>query len=171
MMGIVPRFSLVLALGVLCGCSSNPKPEEPESTGGGDTTAATTSAMEPETSADTGPATSTLEPGGLVKTTGPDGQPDNSVPDDYQLMQGDCIQLGKQLGNLWRKELRASLSPKLSAKQREVAEQNIEEGASKKESDWADGCIKSLVGKSVDPKSLKCAFDAKDLKAFEACLN
>lgn len=165
-MGTVSRLVVAAALALACGCSSNPKPEEPTPPGEG---AATSEPSEPEPTAspeptaDPGPA-----PGGVVKTT---GGPDNSVPDDYTLMEGDCVQLGKKLGALWRLELRASLSPKLTDKQREKGEASIEEAASKKEDDWAGGCIKSLVGKSVDPKALKCAFDAKDLKAFEACLN
>ncbi|MBK8252978.1 MAG: hypothetical protein IPK82_09945 [Polyangiaceae bacterium] len=146
-------------------CSSNPKPEEPQS--GATTTE--TSEPEPSPTSDPGPETSTLAPGGVVKTTGMDG--DQGIPDDYQLVTNDCVQLGKKLGELWRVELRASLSPKLTEKQREKAEENIQDGASKKEESWADGCIKSLVGKSVDPKALKCAFNSKDLKAFEACLN
>lgn len=164
-MGTVSRLVVAGALALACGCSSNPKPEEPTVPGEGATTSET---GEPETTATPEP---TADPGpapGVVKTT---DAPDNSVPDDYELMTGDCVQLGKKLGALWRLELRASLSPKLTEKQREKGEQAIEEAASKKEDDWADGCIKSLVGKSVDPKALKCAFDARDLKAFEACLN
>jgi hypothetical protein len=103
---------------------------------------------------------------GTVKSTSGD-----SVPDDYSLVERDCVDLGKKLGDLWRADLRKSLSPKLNDKQREKAEESINDGATKKEDDWANGCIKSLVGKSVDPKSLKCAFDSKDLATFEKCLN
>jgi hypothetical protein len=165
-MGKLSRLVVASAIALVCGCSSNPKPEEPTTPAEGP---ATSEPTEPEPSAGADPA---ADPGtklapGVVKTTGED----NSVPDDYTLMEGDCVQLGKKLGGLWRLELRSSLSPKLTEKQREKAEQSIEDGASKKEDDWAGGCVKSLVGKSVDPKALKCAFDAKDLKAFETCLN
>ncbi len=165
-MGKLSRLVVASAIALVCGCSSNPKPEEPTLPAEGP---ATSEPAEPEPSAETDPS---ADPGtklapGVVKTSGED----NSVPDDYTLMEGDCVQLGKKLGGLWRLELRGTLSPKLTEKQREKAEQSIEDGASKKEDDWAGGCVKSLVGKSVDPKALKCAFDAKDLKAFEACLN
>lgn len=163
-MGTVSRLVVAAALALACGCSSNPKPEEPTPPGDGPVTSEPsdeepTAAAGP--AADPGPA-----PGVVVKRTD-----DNSVPDDYELMEGDCVRLGKKLGALWRLDLRAKLSPKLTEKQRETGEASIEEAASKKEDDWAEGCIKSLVGKSVDPKALKCAFDSRDLKAFEACLN
>ena len=168
-MGSLPRFVLVSALALACGCSSNPKAEEPPPSGDGPTTS---EPPEGEPSTSTEPAEDPVKPPPSgVKTTGVDGATDNSVPDDYTLMAGDCAQLGKKLGDLWRAELRASLSPKLTEKQREKAEESIDDGATKKEDDWANGCIKSLVGKSVDPKALKCAFDSKDLKAFEKCLN
>jgi hypothetical protein len=162
-MGHLSRLVLASAIALACGCSSNPKPEEPAPPGDG---AAMSDPGDREPAADPGPASDPGPAPGVVKRTG-----DNSVPDDYTLMEGDCVQLGRKLGALWRVELRSGLSPKLTEKQREKAERSIEEGASKKEEDWADGCVKSLVGKSVDPKALKCAFDAKDLKAFEACLN
>jgi hypothetical protein len=169
-MGMLSRFVLVMSVGLACACSNNPKPEDPSNKPDGETTT---------DSSDTGPAstvdlndTSTpLERSSGVKATGVDRKEDGSVPDDYTLVENDCIQLGRKLGGLWRVELRASLSPKLNEKQREKAEESIAEGADKKADDWADGCIKSLVGKSADPKTLKCAMDSKDLKAFEKCLN
>lgn len=167
-MGPLPRFALPFALALACGCSSNPKAEEPSAP------PAETAQAEPDALAAPPETEPTADPGtpppSGVKMTGvtPD---DNSVPDDYTLMEGDCVQLGDKLGALWKLELRASLSPKLTEKQREKAEESIQEGAAKKSEDWANGCIKSLVGKSVDPKALKCAFDSRDLKAFEKCLN
>ncbi|MFO0586691.1 MAG: hypothetical protein U0441_04100 [Polyangiaceae bacterium] len=156
--------ALILAIG----CSSNPKADDPskagEGSGQGDPTATDPGSSTDETSVG---QTSTPVAMGTVKRT----DDENSVPDDYSLVERDCVDLGKKLGDLWRADLRASLSPKLNDKQREKAEQSIQEGASKKEEDWANGCIKSLVGKNVDPKVLKCAFDSKDLKTFEKCLN
>jgi hypothetical protein len=168
-MGNLLRLVLVPAFALACGCSSNPKPEDPtqkpdeSGPGDGNDPAAAASA---DPSADPG-----ATPGSTVKAVGVQRTDDNSVPDDYTLMEGDCVQLGKKLGSLWRTDLRTTLSAKLNDAQRAKAEQSIEDGASKKEDDWANGCIKSLAGKTVDPKVLKCAFDSKDLKAFEKCLN
>jgi hypothetical protein len=166
-MGPFPRLASLFALLLACGCSSTPK-EEPKTPGdqpeGDTTTEATAGLAADQATSDPGPA-----PGG-VKRTEADGS-DSSVPDDYSLVERDCVLLGEKLGSLWQTDLRATLSPKLSEKQRAQAEESIQEGASKKADDWANGCIKSLVGKSVDPKALKCAFNSRDLKAFETCLN
>lgn len=165
-MGSLSRLAFLSALVLACGCSSSTK-EEPKTPGdrpeGDNTTEAPDGPAEQATS-DPGPM-----PGG-VKRTEADGS-DGSVPDDYTLVERDCVLLGEKLGSLWQTDLRSTLSPKLNEKQRAQAEQSIEEGASKKADDWSNGCIKSLVGKSVDPKALKCAFNSKDLKAFETCLN
>lgn len=171
-MAHLPRVLFVCALALSAGCSSNPKADDPskQTETSGQTDVGEPTDPGPSTSGEETGATSTAMPTG-VKATGLERKDDNSVPDDYSLVERDCVDLGKKLGDLWRADLRKSLSPKLNDKQREKAEASIQEAATKKEDDWANGCIKSLVGKSVDPKSLKCAFDSKDLKAFEACLN
>lgn len=171
-MALFPRVLLACALAFAAGCSSNPKADDPTKSegGSGQTDVADQPDANPSTSGEPAGSTSTAMPTG-VKIDGVDRANDNSVPDDYSLVERDCVDLGKKLGDLWRADLRKSLSPKLTDKQREKAEASIQDAATKKEDDWAAGCIKSLVGKSVDPKSLKCAFDSKDLKAFEACLN
>lgn len=160
---------LVSVLALAGGCSSTPKPDDPAQK---TDESAPADGNDPEPAASTEPpGDSGATPGSSVKATGVQRTDDGSVPDDYTLMEGDCVQLGKKLGSLWRADLRTTLSPKLNEKQRAQAEESIEDGASKKADDWANGCIKSLAGKSVDPKALKCAFDSKDLKAFETCLN
>ncbi len=171
-MALLPRVLFVCALAFAAGCSSNPKADDPtkQTDGSGQTDATEPTDPGPSGSGETATPTASAMPTG-VKMTGGEHNPDNSVPDDYSLVERDCVDLGKKLGDLWRADLRKSLSPKLNDKQREKAEASIQDAATKKEDDWANGCIKSLVGKSVDPKSLKCAFDSKDLKAFEACLN
>ena len=168
-MAKLSRLTSLCALILAIGCSSNPKADDPSKAGegSGQSDPSDSSASDPGSSDAPVGQTSTPVPMGTVKSV----TDDNSVPDDYSLVERDCVDLGKKLGDLWRAELRASLSPKLNDKQREKAEQSIQDGASKKEEDWANGCIKSLVGKNVDPKALKCAFDSKDLKTFEKCLN
>jgi hypothetical protein len=108
------------------------------------------------------------QPGGVV---GRSGSADDSIPDDYAMMSGDCAELGKQLAALTRSDQAVQLSPKLTAQQRAQAEKNIDDVATKLGAKWSDTCEKSLVGKSVDRRSLKCAMDAKTVKDFDACLN
>ncbi len=171
-MAKLPLVLSLCAFALAIGCSSNPKADDPSKAGDGSGQGESGEAgpSDPGSSSGTGAVgeTSTPIPMGTVKST---GDANNSVPDDYSLVERDCVDLGKKLGDLWRADLRKSLSPKLTDKQREKAEESIQDGASKKEDDWANGCIKSLVGKSVDPKALKCAFDSKDLATFEKCLN
>ena len=38
------------------------------------------------------------------------------------------------------------------------------------ETQWIEACQKSLAGKIVDRKSLKCAMDAKTVAAFKGCI-
>lgn len=174
-MAKLPRVPSLCALILAIGCSSNPKADDPSKGGEGSAQGESgeVGSSDPlgSSTADAAGETGAAPPAPTVKGIGVDHNPDNSVPDDYSLVERDCVDLGKKLGDLWRADLRKTLSPKLNDKQREKAEQSIEEGASKKEDDWANGCIKSLVGKSVDPKALKCAFDSKDLATFEKCLN
>jgi hypothetical protein len=95
---------------------------------------------------------------------------DNSIPDDYTLTERDCDTLGKQYGAVARSDQLAALNPKLSDKQRAVAEANIDKGVGVIESQWIDSCIKSLAGKVADRSALKCAMGAKTVSAFQVCL-
>ncbi|KYF82988.1 hypothetical protein BE11_37535 [Sorangium cellulosum] len=85
-------------------------------------------------------------------------------------MHGDCVELGKQLTVLTRTEQVAALSAKLSAEQRGETEKKIDAVAAKLGEQYSQMCEQN-VGKHVDPRSLKCAFDARTVKAFEDCLN
>lgn len=95
---------------------------------------------------------------------------DDTVPDDYALMRGDCVALGKHLTALTRAEQVAALSAKLTAEQRDETEKRIDTVAATLGEQYTQACEQN-VGKHVDPKALKCAFDARTVKAFEACLN
>ncbi|XXY46964.1 hypothetical protein WME91_43880 [Sorangium sp. So ce269] len=95
---------------------------------------------------------------------------DDSVPDDYSLMHGDCVELGKKLTVLTRTEQVGALSAKLTPEQRGETEKKIDVVAAKLGDQYAQMCEQN-VGKHVDPGSLKCAFDARTVQAFEACLN
>lgn len=97
-------------------------------------------------------------------------QRDDSVPDDYSLMRGDCVALERRFVELTRSDQSAALSPALTAQQRAETEAKIEAVATKLGEQYMRACEQN-VGKSVDPKALKCAFNARTVKAFEECLN
>jgi hypothetical protein len=96
---------------------------------------------------------------------------DDSVPDVYELTNGDCATLSRQLGDLTRSDERAKLSPKLTEKQRAAVDKSIDDAAAKIADGWVSMCQSTLVGKVVDPKALACALDAKSVHAFDVCLN
>jgi len=156
-----------LAVGLLgCG-SSTPSAESPESS---DTVEQ--ASEEPAGGAEPGAVEAEAEvkdpaaaPGSAKPTA------DNTIPDDYAMMSGDCVQLGKQLAAATRADQLALLSPKLTEAQKAQADKNITDVANRLGEKWTEGCEGSLVGKVVDRKSLKCALDAKSVKVFDACLN
>lgn len=161
-----PARSLARALALLGGAaltacsSSTPPPEEPapkeytqeESWGPGKRTEPTS---EPEDTASSGPKKSTAVP----------------VPDDYEMTNRDCAELGRQLKNVIRNDELAKLSPKLKQNQRDAAEASIDRAATTRQDQWVDGCQSSLAGKVVNQAALKCAMGTKSVKEFDACLN
>ena len=160
-LSLLPWIAGALAVGLLgCG-SSTPSPESPDSTVSG----SEGSTGAPEPGAGEGPVEDPV--------VTPEAKPtaDNTIPDDYAMMSGDCVQLGKQLAAATRADQLALLSPKLTEAQKAQADKNITDVATRLGEKWTEGCESSLVGKVVDRKSLKCALDAKSVKAFDACLN
>ncbi|MEO5728002.1 MAG: hypothetical protein ABI134_09790 [Byssovorax sp.] len=163
----MPR-SLALAplvLALLLGCGSGaPKPAEgPE----GETPAGT--APPGETGEQASPVEAPPPPpemGTVKRTAGA-----TETPDDYSLTENDCQALGRQYGEAARADQRVGLNPKLTAKQREQAEAAIDSVVSKLESGWTETCSKSLAGKIVEHKNIKCALAAKTVKSFDVCLN
>jgi hypothetical protein len=152
---------------VLLGCSVKPPKQQ------GDTPI-TASDDNPESpSKPSGPSegstpSHTPSSGGTEPSTKDDK---NALPDDYELTPRDCIELGNQFALLIKADESQKLSPKLKEKQREAAEQSIQKAASARGQQWTDSCQKSLVGMVSDRKALKCAMDAKNVKAFDDCLN
>ncbi|WP_438042540.1 hypothetical protein [Sorangium sp. So ce128] len=148
-----------------CGGASPPTIEQPEPARPEERAPA----AEPTNDAAQGAATpeADAEPGAAAPSP---PRRDDSVPDDYALMHGDCVDLGKRLTVLTRSEQVAALSAKLTAEQRGETEKKIDAVAATLGEQYAQSCEQN-VGKSVDPRSLKCAFDARTVRAFEACLN
>lgn len=150
--------SLSFALLVGCG-SSTPKPAEGAE---GEDRGAPPQAVEPSEEATTAaPAVGAVKR--EAKAT--------DLPDDYSLTDNDCQALGRQYTDAARSDQRVGVSPKLSAKQREQAEASIDGVVVKLGTQWADACMKSLAGKNVEHKNIKCALAAKTVKTFDVCLN
>lgn len=170
------HFAAVIAAAVAAfGCSSNPPAEQPTSSSSPDTSSSSDEAVgesgasESAESAESAPAESaTPPPSGTVKRT---GDTDNTIPDDYSLLNGDCDALGRKFGDLTRSDQKAQLNPKLKEAQRAQAEQSIDTVATKMEASWISGCQKSLVGKVVERKTIECALQARSVKSFDECLN
>jgi hypothetical protein len=160
-LSLLSRAAAVLAA-ALIGCGgSTPPPDNPDS-----------ELQEPRPSDEPAPSwegASSPEPGPAATSQEP--TVDDSIPDDYEMLRGDCVQLGNQLAALTKSDQMVNVSSKLSAAQRAQAEKNIAEVAGRLGDKWAEGCEGSLVGKVVDRKALKCAMDAKTVKDFDACLN
>lgn len=147
---------LLPALLLGCGSSPPPEPEFPD-------------AFSSDTPASDAPPSA--EPSGEPGAAGSKPAKDDSIPDDYQIVAGDCVQLGRQFAAVTRMDQAAKLSPKLKPEQRSQAEKNIDEVATKLGDKWAESCEKSLVGQTTDPRSLKCALESKSVKDFDVCLN
>lgn len=139
--------------------AEQPEPARPEEPAPG---------AEPTPEAALGVEAPEAEPAATTPSAAP--RRDDSVPDDYALMHGDCVDLGKQLTALTRTEQVAALSAKLTPEQRGETEKKIDAVAATLGEQYAQACEQN-VGKHVDPRSLKCAFDARSVRAFEACLN
>lgn len=160
------RRSLALAplvLALLLGCSSGtPKPADGPEAEPTPTSPAAADEHAPPVEAPPPPAMGTVKrPEGSAAET----------PDDYSLTENDCQALGRQYGEAARADQRLGLNPKLTAKQREQADASIDAVVSKLESAWTETCSKSLAGKNVEHKNIKCALAAKTVKSFDVCLN
>jgi hypothetical protein len=154
-----------VALVLLLGCgASTPKPADAPDGEKSDAPSSTGENGDGAGAKGDAPAAPTM---GAVKREG--GATD--VPDDYSLTENDCQALGRGYGDAARGDQRAALNPKLTAKQREQADASIDGVVTKMETAWEETCLKSLAGKIVDHKNIKCALGAKTVKAFDICLN
>ena len=154
-----------VALVLLLGCgASTPKPADaPDGEKSETPSSAGENGESPAAKVDA-PAPATM---GAVKREGNA----TDVPDDYSLTENDCQALGRGYGDAARGDQRAALNPKLTARQREQADASINGVVTKLEAAWEDTCRKSLAGKIVDHKNIKCALAAKTVKTFDTCLN
>jgi len=95
---------------------------------------------------------------------------DDTIPDDYSLTPGDCNALGKHYGEVAKADQMASVSPKLTQKQKEQAEESIDKVVNKLATQWIEGCQSTLAGNIVDHKALKCAMEARTVNEFKGCI-
>ena len=154
-----------VALVLLLGCGgSTPKPADAPDGEKSDTPSSTGENGDSPGAKGDAPAPPAM---GAVKREGSA----TDVPDDYSLTENDCQALGRGYGDAARGDQRAALNPKLTAKQREQADASIDGVVTKLETAWEATCLKSLAGKIVDHKNIKCALAAKTVKAFDICLN
>ena len=156
---------LALLLALLLGCSSGaPMPAEgPE----GETAVNPVAPVEGDEHAPPVEAPPQQIPMGEVKRSAGATE----TPDDYSLTENNCQALGRQYGEAARADQRVGLNPELTAKQREQAESSIDAVVSKLESAWTETCSKSVAGRIVERKNIKCALAAKTVKSFDVCLN
>ncbi len=83
----------------------------------------------------------------------------------------ECRALAGKYGELTRSDETAKLSPKLTDKQRAQAGESIDAAARTLEARWAESCASSLVGKVAEEAAITCAMSAKNVAAFDTCLN
>jgi len=87
------------------------------------------------------------------------------------MTSGDCNMLADKFDKLLVADGVAKIDAKLAEAKRRAAEEKIKTDAEKQAAGWGDGCRKSLAGKVTDPKRIKCALGATDVKGFDKCLN
>lgn len=107
-----------------------------------------------------------LPPGEVVSSS--EGDPGAQQRD---ITPRECRALAGKYGELTRSDETAKLSPKLNDKQRAQAAQSIDAAARTLESRWAESCETSLVGKTAEEAAITCAMGAKNVAAFDTCLN
>jgi hypothetical protein len=148
-------------------CSSTPPAEQPTTTPNDQEQAPPDAEGDPASQGPKEEEATTAAPMGTVKTD----PKDDTIPDDYTMLDGDCMALGGRLAAVVRADHMAQLSPKLAEDKRAKAEENINDVAEKLSTQWINGCKSSLVGKVVERERLKCALESRTMKAFEECIN
>lgn len=88
-----------------------------------------------------------------------------------EITQRECRALAGKYGELTRSDETAKLNPKLTDAQRAQAAESINGAAEKLESRWAESCESSLLGKVAEEKAVMCAMNARNVAAFDSCLN
>ena len=149
-------------LAVACG-AGQPPPEEP-----------TTSPPEEPMADDVAtPADAPSEGGASGPASAPTASADEPDPKGKfrEITPRECQALGGKYGELTRADETAKLNPKLTDKQRAQASESIDAAARTLESRWVESCTASLLGKEAEEQAITCAMSAKNVAAFDTCLN
>lgn len=161
------RASLFAASALLAACGGKPKDAETPET--------PTPLQEdaPPDIADEPTEGKPLSNDGPKLVSGPDAPAKESDPGAQarEITPRECQSLAGKYGALTRSDETAKLSPKLNEKQRAQADESIAAAAQKLEARWAESCESSLVGKVAEEQALQCAMNAKNVAAFDTCLN
>ena len=162
-------FAALLMLAA--GCSSTPKPVEPDGTVDVEPKPPSDATSQPD---DTEPVAEVDKPLRDEPEVEPASDPQPEQPARavaHDITPNDCEALGGQLARVTRADQLAALPPRLHADKRRPAEEAITEVANKVGERWAEYCRKSLAGGTTDEASLKCAMRSKTADAFTACLS
>ena len=160
----LPFAALTALLVAAVACSSTPPADQPTNTSSSPSDGE--GSPDSEQGSDPGEATTTAEMGSVKK----DG-PDNTIPDDYTMLRGDCQMLGQKLGAVTRADYMAQVPAKISDAKRAETEENINNVATKLGEQWTRMCMDSLVDKVVERERMKCAMESRTAKKFEECIN
>lgn len=164
MLRSLPFAALCALLFAAAACSSTPPADQPTNASSSSTEGDGSS--DPERGSEPGEATTELEMGSVKKD-----DKDNTIPDDYSMLRGDCQMLGQKLGAVTRADYVAQIPAKVSDAKRAEAEENIHNVATKLGDQWTRMCLETLVDKVVERERIKCAMESKTAKGFEECIN
>lgn len=110
------------------------------------------------------------EPAAAATPTGSPDEPDPRAK-FREITPRECQALGGKYGELTRSDETAKLNPKLTDKQRAQAAESIDAAARTLESRWIESCMASLLGKEAEEEAITCAMSARNVAAFDGCLN
>lgn len=149
-------------LAVACG-AGQPTPEEPTASPPEEPMASDVAAP-----ADAPPEGAAPEPAGAPTASADEPDPKGKF---REITPRECQALGGKYGELTRADETAKLNPKLTDKQRAQASESIDAAARTLESRWVESCTASLLGKEAEEQAITCAMSARNVAAFDTCLN
>ncbi len=164
-------FAAVLLIAALSACASSSKPPETPETPASTAEGESSPARADKPPADEGAGAAADAPQPAEQAAKPPRVDSSMSLDTYELTPSDCDALGRQYGDVSRKDQMAALPPKLSEKQRSATAAQIDTVVGKMADDWIARCQTALVDKAVDHDAIKCALNAKTVHEFDVCFN
>jgi hypothetical protein len=163
----LPFAALSAVLFAAIACSSTPPADQPTNASGSTSEESSGPDQGSGEVSDPGEPTTQAEMGSVKKSEGAD----NTIPDDYTMLRGDCQMLGQKLGAVTRADYMAQIPEKITDEKRAATEENINNVATKLGEQWTRMCMDSLVDKVVERERMKCAMESRTAKKFEECIN